>query len=197
VQSIGGVAHVRERKYTEQDTHTLRGRSVHHRRPAYIVDVVPPAGVPLFHCERKRRAAGNPPRAKRFIKSVVAEGVAECQCISVAAADRLYLTQSFAVTHNTFARCVVILDEAQNATLKQLKLFVTRLGTKGKLILVGDDGQSDLPVPSRFGDLMRCLDGTTATDQDGRAYSIAGYQMTKQCRHPLIEEMSKKLASLK
>lgn len=97
----------------------------------------------------------------------------------------------------TFARCVVILDEAQNATLKQLKLFVTRLGTKGKLILVGDDGQTDLPIPSRFGDLMRCLDGTKVTDADGRTYSIAGYTMTEQCRHPLVGEMSKKLASLK
>lgn len=97
----------------------------------------------------------------------------------------------------TYSRCVVILDEAQNATLKQLKLFVTRLGNKGKLILVGDDAQTDLPFPSRFGDLSRTLDGTTATDADGRKYTIATQHMVEQCRHPLVGAMSEKLKALR
>lgn len=42
--------------------------------------------------------------------------------------------------HNAF----VILDEAQNATLKQIKMFLTRLGTNTKAVLNGDTSQTDL-----------------------------------------------------
>ena len=45
----------------------------------------------------------------------------------------------------TFDRAIAVLDEAQNATYAQLKLFLSRLGHKGKLILTGDPAQSDLP----------------------------------------------------
>ena len=44
----------------------------------------------------------------------------------------------------TFDDCVAILDEAQNCTWEQLKLFITRLGKGGKLIICGDPDQSDL-----------------------------------------------------
>jgi phosphate starvation-inducible PhoH-like protein len=39
----------------------------------------------------------------------------------------------------------MILDEAQNCTMEQIKLFITRVGFNSKAILVGDDKQSDLP----------------------------------------------------
>ena len=44
----------------------------------------------------------------------------------------------------TFNDCFVILDEAQNATLEQLKMAVTRIGGNCKMIVNGDPGQSDL-----------------------------------------------------
>lgn len=40
----------------------------------------------------------------------------------------------------------MILDEAQNCTQEQIKLFITRIGFNSKAVLVGDDKQSDLPV---------------------------------------------------
>lgn len=43
----------------------------------------------------------------------------------------------------TFNRCIALLDEAQNCTLSQLSLFLTRLGQKAKLIVCGDPMQSD------------------------------------------------------
>lgn len=43
----------------------------------------------------------------------------------------------------TFNHCVAILDEAQNATYEQLKLFLTRIGMKAKLIITGDFNQCD------------------------------------------------------
>lgn len=44
----------------------------------------------------------------------------------------------------TFNNCVVILDEAQNATYSQLKMFLSRLGENVKCLVTGDPSQSDL-----------------------------------------------------
>jgi phosphate starvation-inducible PhoH-like protein len=46
----------------------------------------------------------------------------------------------------TLRNAIVILDEAQNATKEQMKMFLTRLGKGSKLIITGDSEQSDLPV---------------------------------------------------
>ena len=45
----------------------------------------------------------------------------------------------------TFNRSFVILDEAQNATREQMKLFLTRLGFGTKMVITGDESQSDSP----------------------------------------------------
>ena len=45
----------------------------------------------------------------------------------------------------TFHNSFIILDEAQNATKKQVKMFLTRLGLNSKMIVCGDKSQSDLP----------------------------------------------------
>lgn len=45
----------------------------------------------------------------------------------------------------TFKESFVILDEAQNCTYAQLKMFLTRLGFRSKLVLTGDVSQTDLP----------------------------------------------------
>ncbi len=50
----------------------------------------------------------------------------------------------------TMNDCVVILDEAQNASMSQLKMILTRIGENCKLVIAGDPGQSDLP-PARSG----------------------------------------------
>jgi phosphate starvation-inducible PhoH-like protein len=45
----------------------------------------------------------------------------------------------------------VILDEAQNATPEQMKMFLTRLGFNSKMIITGDASQTDLPTGRRSG----------------------------------------------
>jgi phosphate starvation-inducible PhoH-like protein len=45
----------------------------------------------------------------------------------------------------TFNQCVCLLDEAQNCTKMQLKMFLTRLGEGSKMIITGDPHQSDIP----------------------------------------------------
>src|ERR1041385_3250075 len=46
----------------------------------------------------------------------------------------------------TLANAVVILDEAQNTTSMQMKMFLTRLGENSRMIVTGDPTQIDLPV---------------------------------------------------
>ena len=55
----------------------------------------------------------------------------------------------------------VILDEAQNTTSEQMKMFVTRLGFNSKAVITGDITQIDLPNPSRSGliEAMNVLQG--------------------------------------
>jgi phosphate starvation-inducible PhoH-like protein len=61
----------------------------------------------------------------------------------------------------TLESSFVILDEAQNATVSQLKMFLTRMGVSSKFILTGDTTQIDLPRRSESGLLqaIRLLDG--------------------------------------
>jgi len=58
----------------------------------------------------------------------------------------------------------VILDEAQNTTSEQMKMFVTRLGFNSKAVITGDVTQIDLPTPSRSGlveaaDILKDVEG--------------------------------------
>ena len=64
--------------------------------------------------------------------------------------------------HNAF----MILDEAQNATYEQIKMFVTRIGRNSKAVVNGDVEQTDLPL-SQSGALDRCFDKLEDTEGVG------------------------------
>ena len=51
----------------------------------------------------------------------------------------------------TLSNAFVILDEAQNTTINQLKMFLTRMGLNAKFIITGDITQIDLPKPGNSG----------------------------------------------
>jgi phosphate starvation-inducible PhoH-like protein len=87
----------------------------------------------------------------RFIDSIEPAGRAECVCIQVAAADSLYVTEDHLLTHNTLNDAFIILDEAQNTTPEQMKMFLTRLGFGSKIVVTGDVTQIDLPGSTRSG----------------------------------------------
>ena len=57
----------------------------------------------------------------------------------------------------TLNDAIVILDEAQNTTMAQIKMFLTRMGTGTKMIITGDCTQIDLPHSVRSG-LLHALD---------------------------------------
>ncbi len=84
-------------------------------------------------------------RPMRFVDAIEPVGKMETVCIQVAAADSLYVTDDFLVTHNTLNDSFIILDEAQNTSPEQMKMFLTRLGFNSKMVVTGDITQIDLP----------------------------------------------------
>ncbi|MGH1575657.1 PhoH family protein [Planktotalea sp.] len=81
----------------------------------------------------------------------------------------------------TLSNAFVVLDEAQNATTMQMKMFLTRLGEGSRMVITGDRTQIDLPrgVPSGLADAERLL---------SRLPSISFNYFTSKdvVRHPLV-----------
>jgi len=61
----------------------------------------------------------------------------------------------------TLSNAYVVLDEAQNATTMQMKMFLTRLGEGSRMVITGDETQIDLPrgVTSGLVQASRILEG--------------------------------------
>ncbi|HJQ75261.1 MAG TPA: PhoH family protein, partial [Gaiellaceae bacterium] len=84
----------------------------------------------------------------------------------------------------TLNDCFVILDEAQNTTTEQMKMFLTRLGYGSKAVITGDITQVDLPAGKASGlreaqNILRGIEGiriVTFTERD-------------VVRHPLVQEI--------
>jgi phosphate starvation-inducible protein PhoH and related proteins len=148
VRSLGGIACHRTRPAPGRASHLTRERPVCHRHDAYIIDIRLPEGIEPFRLTRKRDtydAAGGGGRPMRYIDSIEPAGTAEAVCIAVAAEDSLYTTEDFLLTHNTLNDSFIILDEAQNTSAEQMKMFLTRLGFGSQVVVTGDVTQVDLP----------------------------------------------------
>ena len=78
----------------------------------------------------------------------------------------------------------VILDEAQNTTIMQMKMFLTRLGFNSKMIVNGDMSQIDLPrrVKSGLVDAMEKLKGIKAID-------FVHFSASDVVRHPVVADI--------
>jgi phosphate starvation-inducible PhoH-like protein len=153
VRSLGGVSYVRRRKAEGRPPGLANGRPVHHRSDAFVMDIRLPEGMWPFRLTRKRaryeRDGGG--RPMRFVSAIEPAGETETVCIQVAAADSLYVTDDFLLTHNTLNDSFVILDEAQNTSPEQMKMFLTRLGFNSRMVVTGDVTQIDLPTDQRSG----------------------------------------------
>ena len=168
VRSLGGVAYWRSRRAEGRKPGFAHGREVFYRHDAFVMDIRLPDGLEPFRLKRKAdiyRVHGGG-RPMRFIRNIEAVGVQETQCISVAATDSLYVTDDFILTHNTLADAFIILDEAQNTTSEQMKMFLTRIGYGSKAVITGDVTQIDLPAGKRSGliEAERILAGTEGID---------------------------------
>ncbi len=86
----------------------------------------------------------------------------------------------------TLDNCYVILDEAQNATDSQLKMFLTRMGPHAKVIITGDLTQVDLPrnMPSGLIKAVKILDKI-------KGIKIAYLTVNDVVRHKIVKEIVK------
>lgn len=84
----------------------------------------------------------------------------------------------------TLNDAIVILDEAQNTTVPQIKMFLTRLGMNAKMIVTGDMTQIDLPASQQSGlkHALRVLEGV-----EGIGYTE--FQKTDIVRHKLVQRI--------
>ncbi|MSR61191.1 MAG: PhoH family protein [Planctomycetes bacterium] len=84
----------------------------------------------------------------------------------------------------TLAQAFVILDEAQNTTVAQMKMFLTRLGEGSCMAVSGDPTQTDLEDPGRSGllDAVRRLRGYAGV-------AVVEFSMKDIVRHPLVEQI--------
>jgi phosphate starvation-inducible PhoH-like protein len=166
VRSLGGVAYWRRRAAAGRPPGMANGRPVPHRSDAFILDIRLPSGIEPFRLTRKRElydrdGSGRP---MRFVHSIEPAGEMDTVCIQVAAADSLYVTDDYLITHNTLNDSFIILDEAQNTTPEQMKMFLTRLGFNSKMVVTGDVTQVDLPREQDSGlivvnDILKDVEG--------------------------------------
>jgi phosphate starvation-inducible PhoH-like protein len=84
----------------------------------------------------------------------------------------------------TLSNAFVVLDEAQNATTMQMKMFLTRLGEGSRMVITGDRSQIDLPrhMPSGLKDAERLLKGI-------KKISFNYFTSKDVVRHPLVAEI--------
>src|SRR5256885_3693232 len=84
----------------------------------------------------------------------------------------------------TLNNAFIIMDEAQNTTVPQMKMFLTRMGLNSKVVVSGDTSQVDLPSHTKNG----------LTDAIGRLRDIEGFAnvvLTREdiVRHRLVQEI--------
>jgi phosphate starvation-inducible PhoH-like protein len=84
----------------------------------------------------------------------------------------------------TISNAVIILDEGQNTTVSQMKMFLTRLGTNSKIIVTGDVTQIDLPKTVRSG----MIDAVQRLKNIDRL-AIVYLDESDIVRHPLVQQI--------
>jgi phosphate starvation-inducible protein PhoH and related proteins len=81
----------------------------------------------------------------------------------------------------TLASSFIILDEAQNTTPQQMKMFLTRLGEGSRMVITGDPSQIDLPsgITSGLDDALMVLEGV-------KGIGITAFTTTDIVRHAMV-----------
>ncbi|MGE4321681.1 MAG: PhoH family protein [Sphingobium sp.] len=81
----------------------------------------------------------------------------------------------------TLANAFIVLDEAQNTTVAQMKMFLTRFGEGSRMVICGDPRQVDLPQPGTSGlaDAVARLDGV-------EGIAIVPFSIGDVVRHPVV-----------
>ena len=86
----------------------------------------------------------------------------------------------------TLDNAFIILDEAQNTTPAQMKMFLTRIGFGSKVVITGDSTQKDLPAGTTSG-----LDVAVNVVKNLEDISICRLTSKDVVRHPLVQKIVK------
>jgi len=92
----------------------------------------------------------------------------------------------------TLKNCFAILDEAQNATDTQIKMFLTRIGENSKIVINGDPSQIDLPNRNSSG-----LKKSEKILEHIKEISVVNFDHSDVVRHPLVSKIVKAYAEKK
>jgi phosphate starvation-inducible PhoH-like protein len=136
--------------------------------PGTLDEKVDPYMMPLYDCLAKMVGKGGQTRA--FVE------------------ERLEVAPLAYMRGRTFEQSVCILDEAQNCSMAQLTLFLTRLGEGSKMVITGDPDQSDLfdkgrtPIAEMM-DLLSSVEGV----------GVVEFPEKYIVRHPLVGKILKRL----
>jgi phosphate starvation-inducible PhoH-like protein len=78
----------------------------------------------------------------------------------------------------------IIMDEAQNTTIEQMKMFLTRMGNNAKVVVTGDITQIDLPNPRKSGllDAINILEGV-------EGIRFCHFEDSDVVRHALVQRI--------
>ena len=89
-----------------------------------------------------------------------------CKIIGKATVDFLFSTEEIVfeplayMRGSTYDNCIMLLDECQNASIKQIMLWVTRLGNDSRAVMMGDTSQYDVRKrDSGYNDFIKMVDG--------------------------------------
>ncbi|MFQ7546468.1 MAG: PhoH family protein, partial [Turicibacter sp.] len=84
----------------------------------------------------------------------------------------------------TLEDAYIILDEAQNTTKQQMKMFLTRLGFNSKMVVTGDETQIDLPKPVKSG-----LKHAKEILSDVKGIEFVQFETVDVVRHTLVQKI--------
>jgi phosphate starvation-inducible PhoH-like protein len=105
-------------------------------------------------------------------QSLVAKGLAE---------NQIEIAPLAFMRGRTLAHAFVILDEAQNTTPQQMKMFLTRLGEGSRMVVTGDPTQIDLPRGQNSG-----LDEALGILKGVKGIAQLHFKAEDVVRHPLV-----------
>jgi phosphate starvation-inducible PhoH-like protein len=135
--------------------------------PGDFYEKVNPYMMPLYDCIEKLVGKDNPQR----------------DLIN----DALEIAPLAYLRGRTFDDAVCILDEAQNCSMMQLKLFLTRFGEDSKIIITGDPSQSDLGSQIlAFSDVILRLESVPGV-------GVVKFDTQSIVRHPLVSKIIERL----
>ena len=134
---------------------------------------------------RTRTELGDSMRRKGFEEEIVTEILERYAEVGLIerriASGEIEIAPIAFMRGRTLANAFIILDEAQNTTPMQMKMFLTRFGENSRMVICGDPRQVDLPDPGKSG-----LADAVAKLKGIQGISVVPFNAADVVRHPIV-----------